>query len=65
MVLVSAALLGDMHETHEFPLFLEVPRGSLCACVECLILLAFAAKRELKPRDMGLHCFGMPDVVVN
>ena len=35
VVLIRSALLGDMHETHDFPLFLEVPRGSLCACVEC------------------------------
>ena len=27
MVLVRSALLGDMHETHGFPLFLEVPKG--------------------------------------
>ena len=41
-----------MQKHKDFPLFLEVPRGSLCACVGCLDLLAFAAKCELKPRDM-------------
>ena len=38
VVLVRSALLGDMQEMHEFPWFLKVPRGSLCACVKCLVL---------------------------
>ena len=45
VVLIRSALLGDMHETHDFPLFLEVPRGSLCACVECTILLSICCQK--------------------
>jgi hypothetical protein len=52
VVLIRSALWRDMHETHDFPLFLEVPRGSLCAYVECTILLTFDPKTDQKPRDV-------------
>ena len=58
MVLVRSSFWEGMQKHKESQWFLKVPRGSLCACVGCLILLRFAAKRELKPRDMGEIGYG-------